>query len=747
MKRVLLLIFCAALLPQLAMAQKRDSLKMIHLDEVVVSALRAHKTTPVVSTMLGRAQIERSNVVQDLPYLLGQTPSVIVTSDNGLGIGTSYFRVRGADNSRVNFTFDGVPMNDSEDQSVFWANMNSFAAGLDNIQIQRGVGSSTNGAGAFGATVSMKSAALQLQPYLWVNGSYGSYNTYKYDVMGGSGLLYNHFIFDGRYSQTYTDGYVDRTAGHLRSYSLSGTYYGKDFLIRYRNFGSAECVQQAWNGISPNEMATYGRRYNTLGQYTDDNGKTQYRPTTDNYWQNHNHLSFVKDLGTNWKTNLTLHYTHGSGYYDDLKAQAKLYKFGLKNFVGTDGNKVKATDLIRKKALKNDFYGGVYNLTYDSKKLNAVFGAGYNHFDGDHWGIVTWARNYPDLAYGAHYYDSNAKKTDYNVFAKADYHFTRQLSGYLDLQYRGVDYKITGQNDKFYTDADWNNIQQTLHVDKHWDFFNPKAGITFEEGGHRAYASFATGHREPTRNNFTDNGQFDPKPSAETLLDYEAGYTYKAKNWNAGVNLYYMDYNDQLVLSGQMSDIGEALTVNVPSSYRMGLEFTAGLQPCKWFGWDANMTLSRNKIKHFKETLTTYDADWNVVTPTVTTYKSSDIAFSPNVIFNNGFHFNVKGITADILTNYVGRQYLDNTQCTDRSLDAYTTTSLKLGYAMHPHFCKELAFGFNVFNIFNEKYESNGGAGGDVEYNDKTQKGEKVYWTWLFPQAGTTVMGTVSLKF
>jgi iron complex outermembrane receptor protein len=747
MKRVLFILVCAAMMAQAIVAEKRDSVRIVSLDEVVVNALRASHNTPMAVTNVGKAQIQRTNVCQDLPYLLGQTPSVTVTSDNGLGIGTTYFRVRGSDNSRVNFTVDGVPINDSEDQSVFWANMNSFAAGLESIQIQRGVGTSTNGAGAFGATVSMKSAASHLSPYVWANGSYGSYNTYKYDVLGGTGLLYNHFTFDARYSQTYTDGFIDRTAGHLRTYSFTGTYFGDNFLIRYRNFGSGECVQQCWNGVTPDEMQQYGRRYNSLGKYTDDNGNTAFRPTTDNYWQNHNYLSFIKDFSSAWKMNLTLHFTHGHGYYDDLKSNASLYKFGLSNFIDASGNKVKKTDLIRNKALKNDFGGGIFNLNYKSNKIDAVFGAAANHFDGDHWGEVTWARNYPDLTYGKHYYDSNAKKTDYNFFVKANYQFSTPFSAYVDLQYRGVDYKITGMNDKFYTDADWNNVQQSLNVDRHWNFFNPKAGINYEQGGNRAYASFAVAHREPTRNNYTDNGQFDPAPSAESLRDYELGYVYSARIWNVGVNLYYMDYSDQLVLSGQTSDIGEALTVNVPDSYRMGVELTAAVRPCNWFNWNANLTLSRNKIKNFTETLTTYDKDWNEISPTVTNYGSTDISFAPKVIANNCFNFIYKNFTASALTNFVGRQYLDNTQSRSRSLDSYTTTSLRLDYTFRPSFCKELTLGFNVYNLFNAKYESNGGAGGDVEYDESSKSEQKVYWTWLFPQAGTTCMGTVSIKF
>jgi iron complex outermembrane receptor protein len=587
----------------------------------------------------------------------------------------------------------------------------------------------------------MKSATPQLTPYVMTNASYGSYNTYKYDIMGGSGLLNNHFVFDARYSQTYTDGYIDRTSGHLGTYAFSASYYGKSFFIRYRNFGSYEHVGQAWNGITPDEMEKYGRKYNSLGKYVDEDGVSHYVPTTDNYWQNHNHLTFVKYINDKWKTNVTLHYTHGSGYYNDLKDSAKFYKFGLDNFTNSLGQKVKKGALMRRKSLQNDFYGGIYNLYYTDERKSFVFGASANHFDGDHWGEVKWAYNYPHLNYNNHYYDSNAKKSDYSFFVKGDYRIISVLSVFCDLQYRGVDYKITGQNDKFYTDADWNNIQQTLNVDKHWDFFNPKAGINFENNGHRAYASIAQAHREPTRNNYTDNGQFDPAPKAESLTDLEVGYSLQKKIFNVGVNFYYMHYKDQLILNGNTSDIGEALTINVPKSYRMGVELSANLNPCKWFDWSANMTISKNKIKNFKESLMTYDADWNELAPTVTEYGNSDIAFSPRVIANNRFNFNVKDFTVAVLTNYVSRQYLDNTQTKSRSLKVYSTTDLKLGYSIHPKFIKELGLGLDVYNLFNSKYENNGGCGGDVF------DGTKEYWTWLFPQVGTTFMASVRMKF
>ncbi|MBR6287036.1 MAG: TonB-dependent receptor, partial [Bacteroidaceae bacterium] len=686
MKNVLFFSLLLGVTVQSADAQKsqRDSLKSISLSEVVVKSTRVNKGMPMSYTNVNRSQIVNSNFGQDLPMMLRNTPSLVVTSNNGLGVGDASFRVRGTESSRINVTFDGVPMNDAEDQAVFWCNMGDFASGLQSMQIQRGAGTSTNGGGAFGATLSMQSLNTSLKPYCTVVGTWGSYNTYKYSVNAGTGLLNNHFAFEGRYSQNYTDGYVDNSAAKMRTYSVQGTYYGNNFFVRYRNFGSWERVNQAYNGISDKQLSS-NRKYN--GSADNSYGY----PYTDNYFMNHNYLTFAGQLGDNLTTNLTLHYTHGHGYYDCMKEGQKAKKFGFLSWYNDKGEAVEKNDLVRSKGLDNVFWGGIYNLSYSSDALEATLGVGANHFDGDHFGTIKWSRygasadEAKKLFPGANYYFSNAKKSDYNAFVKANYHFTEALNGYVDLQYRGVDYNTDGTNDHFFSATS----PQSINVDKHWNFFNPKFGLNYEKNGHNVYGSFSVAHREPSRNNYTDNCT-TYEPMAERLFDYELGYKFSAKNWYAGANLYYMDYKNQLVLNGQISDIGEALTVNVDKSYRAGIEIEAGVKICRSLRWDVNATLSRNRIKDYEFSYTLYnnDDDWAYVFTNeqgqqveswdkadaakaahVDKFSSTPIAFSPSFIGNNTFTYTCGDFTASLVSQYVSRQYLDNSGSKVRSLD------------------------------------------------------------------------------
>ncbi|MDL2245040.1 TonB-dependent receptor [Parabacteroides sp. OttesenSCG-928-J18] len=717
-----------------------DSLKIakdISLDEVMVTATRATKETPVAYSELSQQELSRRNDGQGIPYLIATSPSVIMTSDAGTGIGYSGFRIRGTDANRINITVNGVPLNDAESHGVFWVNMPDFASSVDNIQIQRGAGTSTNGAAAFGATVAMQTQKASLKPYAEYSLSAGSFGTLKHTVEGGTGLLYDRFVIDARYSDIRSDGFIDRAEAKMSSYFLSVSYYADNSLIRFQTFGSSETTYQAWNGV-PSGMLTTDRTYNPCGEYEEDGQTKYYDNQTDNYWQQHYHLIANHRMGDYWNMNVTLHYTPGEGYYEDYKAGAKFSSYKLPTFTDSEGKEVKKSDLVRRKWLESDFYGGIFGINYLNTNLHATLGGGINRFVCDHFGRVIWmktAQNLPQPDY--EYYRNRGDKVDYNVYVKANYRLNQTLHGYLDLQYRGIDYAIDGSDDV---------AGDNVHIDKHWDFFNPKVGLNYQKGGHNAFASFAIANREPNRDNFTEAGP-NEHPTHETLYDYELGYSYAHPRFNVGVNLYYMDYNNQLILTGKISEIGEALTSNIKDSYRAGIELTVGAKITDWLSWNGNMTWSRNKIYNFTEVMENFNTvgyDW-VPVPGQEVIENNlgttDIAFSPATIANSIFDFNWKKFSASFTSQYVGRQYLDNTSAKSRSVDPYFVNSLRVGYTFTPSFMKEIALDLTINNLFNEKYETNGWV-----YSAMVD-GERYTEDGLFTQAGTHAMARVTFRF
>ena len=739
------------------MKAETEELKSRELEEVVINATKATEGTPMAFTDVTKESLKKNNFGQDIPYLISQTPNVIVTSDAGTGIGYTGFRVRGTDANRINITVNGVPVNDSESQGVFWVNMPDFASSVESVQIQRGVGTSTNGAAAFGATIAMQTIKPNLKPYAEVNSSAGSFNTFKNTVSAGTGLINDHFVVDARYTKIDSKGFIDRAKADMSSYYASAAYYGNDFVLRYQSFGSSEVTSQAWNYVPSYKIAQGNRTYNSCGEYyvdrLDENGNkmydedgkvikdTKYYDQTDNYWQHHHHLSYSQSFTNQLSMNVTLHYTNGKGYYEDYKYNSSLYKFGLKNFTDADGNTVKKTDIVRRKWMKNDFYGAIYNLNYTSEILNLSFGGGINNYDGNHFGNVIWAKNYNNLSNGDRYYDNDGEKLDYNLFLKGSYYFSPALSVFGDLQFRGIRYQVNGTSDRF----DYDKNQQILDIDKKYEFFNPKAGLNYSKDGHNAFASFSMANREPNRNNFTD-AEAHERPTFETLYDYEAGYSYSSKCWNIGFNAYYMDYDNQLILTGKLSDIGEALTSNIKDSYRAGIEIMAGFRVGKFMDWNGNVSLSRNKIKNFTETVDLYDKDFEWENTTEVFYEKTDISFSPDLVANSIFNFYVKGFTASFMSSYVGKQYLDNTSCNDRSIDPYFVNNLQIGYTFSTSVFKEIGLNFRVNNIFNHKYETSGwvysyAVDGVSDLSNRSKD------DGLATQAGTNFMGSISLKF
>jgi len=794
MKRIILFTAALTCVASLRAQTVTDTLKQQHLDEVVVAGVRAPKSAPYAVSNIKKAELEAfSKSGRELPFLLSQTRGVVAGGENGLGTGTAAMRIRGAAGSRINITLDGVALNSPEDQTVFWANMNSYASLMSSVQIQRGIGTSTNGDGAFGGSVSLATSAPSTKPSVEVSGSYGSYHTYNTGVKFSTGLLFNHLIFDGAYHETATDGYVHGTSGRSGSYYGGLTWLGDNFRISYKNIGNFEKTGQAWNGVvtGSNDLSlmdgTYGSKtgittykdmykrglgkFNQLYEYlqTDANGAfvkdgngnyetarytmrdgSFWNKTTDNFYQNHNLLSFAFHPSEHWSHNVTLHYTYGYGYYSELKPKTKFAKFGL-TFTDSNGNFVKKSDFVRLKGLSQHTYGIVYTSNYKDESWDVTGGLNLQQFRGSHFGYLTYIKNEEaDALYRAggkdyKYYDSKAHKYDYSGFFKAKYNFADYWNVFMDLQIRHVEYMTDGQNDRFYKVANGYK-NQLLDISERYDFVNPKAGVSYYRAGHKAYASIAYANREPERNNFTNNGSY-PAPSPERMMDIEMGYQYNGHNWRAGVNLYYMDYNNQFVQTGAQSDIGENLTTNIKDSYRMGAELEAGWSPLSWLTVEGNAALSRNIIKDFDEMAS---VDWESSFRKIH-YNHSTLAFSPSAILNGMLTLHYKGLEAIWHTNFVSRQYLDNTENRTRSLPCYSQTNVNLSYTLHPSRLiagmREAVFGLNLNNIFNRHYAASGWVYSSILNHDGHPNENRYTQIGFIPMAGFNMMGSVTLKF
>ena len=713
----------------------------VSLHDVDVVANRASAKTPIAFTNVLKSEIAGSNTGRDIPYLLGMTPSVVSASDAGSGMGYTYMRVRGSDASRINVTANGIPINDSESHNVYWVNMPDFASSVRDIQVQRGAGTSTNGAGAFGASVNMVTDSPSDDPYAQLSTSYGSYNTNKQTLRAGSGLLSDRWTVDMRLSHLGSDGYIDRAFSKLWSYFGQVGYNHGGTSLRLVSFGGKEETYMAWDYASMEDMALYGRRYNPCGQYVADDGSVAYYPDqTDHFVQLHFQLILSQRLSDSWNLSAALHYTDDNGYYTQYKTRRTLVEYGLQPFELADGTQVSKSDLVRLKYNRNHFGGGLFSLRYLRNRWDATFGGAANRFRGNHFGQVQWVRNYVGpIDPLQEYYRNRGDKTDANVYARGTYDLGRGFSAYGDLQYRHIDYTITGANDIY----DWNTGAPVhLDVDRHYDFFNPKAGVNWIGKGHRAYASWSVAHKEPVRTNFTD-GDPDKYPTSERLFDYEAGYSFEGRIFSAGANFYFMDYRNQLVTTGQLSDTGNPLTENVPHSYRLGVELQGRFRPVEWFDWQANATLSRNRICNFVEYI--YEDGWQ--NPITVDCGDTPIVFSPSFTFNNSFTFNRSGVDAQLVSRYVSKQYLNNAGSDDAVLPSYFVSDLHAGYTFrNVASLQKLRVGVSVYNLFNERYFANGysGAGYTVGAN-----GEKEIYRYAgyAAQAPINVMGTVTIDF
>lgn len=716
-------------------------------DEVIVSATRANEKSATTYKNISKEYIKENNFGQDLPFILNNTPGVVVTSDAGAGVGYTGIRIRGSDATRVNVTLNGIPYNDSESQGTFWVNMPDFASSVENIQIQRGVGTSTNGAGAFGGSLNVQTSAPSAQPYAELNNTYGSFNTLKNTVKVGTGLIDNKFSFDGRLSRISSDGFIDRAASTLKSYFLSGAYQGKKDLLRLNVFSGSEKTYQAWNGIPESRlngdvagMNAYADRNfllpadrdNLLNSGSRTYNSFTYKDQTDNYWQSHYQLLYARQLTDQLTFNGALHYTDGKGYYEEYKNGQKFANYGLDS-VNADGKWQKKTDLIRRRWLDNNFYGLTYNFNYrPQSNLNFTLGGAYNKYDGKHFGEIIWAQYASNGKYGDHYYDNTGNKTDFNVYGKAVYSPIEKLSLFADLQFRRLDYKILG------TEKNLN----ALNIKDQLNFFNPKFGATyFIDAKSNVYASFSVANKEPNRDDYV-NAPANAFPKPERLYDVEAGYRIKTERFNAGLNVYGMFYKDQLVLTGALNDVGEALRQNVSKSYRLGVELDASYILNRQFVLNANAALSKNKIKNYLDYLYEYNDDGDIINTVTTNYAAPDISFSPAaVLFAELAYKPVSGLAFGFQNKYVSKQYMDNTQNESRKLKGYFVSNLRAGYDFKAFGIKNINLGLLVNNIFDKKYESNGYTYSSIYQGTTTTE------NFYFPQAGTNLLVSLNLKF
>ena len=748
MKKTIILAATIACGSMLATAQQQAS-DTLHLKEVEVLATRASSNTPVAYTNVSKRQIEANNHGLDMPQLLQFTPGMLTTSDAGAGVGYTSMRVRGTDATRINVTINDIPVNDSESHSVFWVNTPDLASSLRDVQIQRGVGTSTNGSGAFGASVNMRLQAPAVTPYAELSGSYGSYNTNKETFRVGTGRLGEHWMADARVSHISSDGYRDRASASMISYFAQLGYYGDRTSLRFISFGGKEDTYHAWDGISRDDLKN-NRTYNPNGEIKHDGVVTGfYDDQKDIYKQFNYQLIFDHRFNNNWRLNAALHYTDGYGYYQEYKNARTLTEYSLEPFE-LNGEKVKKSSLVRKKILDSGFGGGIFSIHYTGNKLYSVLGGGFNKYSNNHHGKVIWVENYLGTLDPSHeYYRNKGKKTEFNIYWKNNYNIWKGLSAYVDLQYRHIGYTIKGVNDKW----DWTaspEHMQILDVDETFNFFNPKVGVNWRiNSGNRVYASFGVAQKEPTRNNYND-GPLTVHPKAEKLYDWELGYVLRAGNFDAGINLYYMKYKDQLVLNGKLNEIGELMSENVPDSYRCGIELMAGYQFASWLRWDVNATLSRNIIKNYVGYVSDYDDHWDEMwTQTAIENGNTTIAFSPSAILNSVLAFSYKGFEAQLQSQYVSRQYLDNFENKDDSLDPYFVNNLNLAYTFKLPHVKAITAGVTFYNLFNAKYETNGYSQTAAVYTDgdKSSTPTLVSDPRFYPMAGFNVLGHLTFKF
>lgn len=691
---------------------KKDTTKVTELKEVTVSSVRAKDKNPITYTNVSKEEIAPRNLGQDVPILLQYLPSVVSTTDAGNGVGYTYMRVRGSDGSRINVTLNGVPFNDSESQGTFFVNLPDFASSLESVQLQRGVGTSTNGAGAFGASLNMATKSYQEKAYAEISNSFGSFNTRKHTLSFGTGL-HNNFEMNGRISNIASDGFIDRATSNMFGYFFNANYVKESTLIKFLAFGGKEKTYQSWYGIEDPEKLRNDRTFNPAGMYFDEFGNMKfYNNETDNYWQNHFQLHWTEKWSENWISNAALHYTIGKGYFEQYKEDEDLTDYNLPAF---NGNSI--SDLVRKRWLDNDFFGATFSLNYKTAKTDLLFGGAANRYLGLHYGEVVWTQNY--IPNPNRYYDNYGNKDDVNIYTKASYNVTNKLNLFADLQYRMVFYNATS--------VKFDDVNDTFR------FFNPKAGLNYQLDEKNAfYGYFGIANKEPRRDDY-ENGAVKP----ERLFDYELGWKYNTKKVKLYANAFYMRYNDQLVLTGDLNDVGSPIFTNSGKSYRLGLEVESTIALTDKLILNPNFTLSKNKNEDF----------YYEINGVVQNLGNTNIAYSPNFIFGNRFSYlPVKGLQLSLLSKFVGEQYMGNIDSDVSKLDSYFINDFNASYDWQINKgIKSIVFSALVNNIFDVEYESNGYF---YTYDDDSSGSTITYGgAGYYPQAGINFLFGLSLKF
>jgi iron complex outermembrane recepter protein len=692
---------------------KKDTIKVTELKEVTVSAVRAKDKNPITFTNVSAAEIAPRNLGQDVPVLMQYLPSVVTTTDAGNGVGYTYMRVRGSDGSRINVTLNGVPFNDSESQGTFFVNLPDFVSSLESVQLQRGVGTSTNGAGAFGASLNMATKSYQEKSYAEIANSFGSFNTRKHTVSFGTGL-HNNFEFNGRISNIASDGFIDRASSNMFGYFFNANYVKESTLIKFLAFGGKEKTYQAWYGIEDPEKLRNDRTFNPAGMYFDENGNMQfYDNETDNYWQNHFQLHWTEKWTDNWISNAALHYTIGKGYFEQYKEDEDLAEYNLPAF---NGNFI--SDLVRKRWLDNDFFGATFSLNYKTAKTDLLFGGAANRYLGLHYGEVIWTQNY--IPNPNRYYDNYGNKDDVNFYTKASYNVTNKLNLFTDLQYRMVFYDATS--------VKFDAVNDTFR------FFNPKAGLNYQLDEKNAfYSFFGVANKEPRRDDY-ESGAIKP----ERLYDFELGWKYNHKNVKLYANAFYMRYNNQLVMTGALNDVGSPIFTNSGKSYRLGLEIESTIALTDRLILNPNITLSQNKNEDFY-----FQRDG-----VIQDLGNTNIAYSPSIVAGNRFSYlPIKELQLSLLSKFVGEQYMGNIDSRNSILDSYFVNDFNASFEWQINKgIKSIVFSTLVNNIFDLEYESNGYF---YTYDDTWSGPTPVTLegTGYYPQAGINFLLGATLKF
>lgn len=726
LKPNLLFVLCLCFGTMFAQEKQQDSTKVQKLDEVLVKSVRVDAKSPITHSNVSKKEITKRNLGQDIPILLNFLPSVVTTTDAGAGVGYTGIRVRGVSPQSTNITINGIPYNDAESLGTFWVNLGDFASSIESLQLQRGVGTSTNGSGAFGASINVLTDAILKNPSGEISNSFGSFNTRKHTVKFSTGLINDHFEIAGRLSNISSDGYIDRASADLRSYFLQGAYVDENTLIKAIVFGGNEVTYQAWYGIDAETLAD-NRTFNFAGIYENDDGNTQfYDNEVDNYSQDHYQLHWNQRYNNYWSTNVGLNYTYGRGFFEQFREDDEFSIYGFEELT-VNGEIQNTTDLIRRRWLDNDFYVINASANYKNNDLDMIFGGSLSHYDGDHFGEVIWAEFASQSDIRDRYYDGNSLKNDLSVFTKANYKLNDRISLYGDLQVRNVSYKTYGTTSDLVL----------FEVDKDFTFFNPKAGITYDlNNSDSFYFSYARANREPNRTDFESNNDIEP----EQLNDFELGWRHRKGNFSFNANAYYMLYNEQLVLSGRLDDVGNPIRTNSGESYRLGLELEAIIPVSSKLTIQPNMTISSNKNT---EIIVSLNGE-------LENLGKTDISFSPDLVVANAIVYQpIENLQMSLLSKYVGDQYMGNTENPESKLDSFFVNDFNITYTLKTNSIFEsVVFTGLVNNIFNEEYVSNGYFGSfDFEDSNSPTGISTGFFSGFYPQATTNFLLGITLNF